>query len=223
MDLMIALVIGLVILCKVGAESHRGRVYAKHDNMAAQEVNSFFSRYGASEDELDEIRSQVWNRAPEVEKLRERLIKVIGREPTEPMLVFGLLAKKGKVPHLKGDNFYNKDNALAVTQDWNWSEWQGSGDKLTKQLEEARLKFLIWYDKELEKAGVHERLMWIMPSPGVRNTYKFVYRPRDAKPISECPNLELGIVTWMPMAHYFCAYLPEYEEDTFRYDPAWRL
>lgn len=223
MDLMIALVIIVVILCKVGAESHRGRVYAKHDNIAAQEVNGFFRRYGASEDELNDIKSHVLQRTPEAEKLREKLAKVIGREPTDPMLVFGLLAKDGKVPHLRGDNYYNKDNVLVITQDWNWSEWEGSGDKLTKQLEEARLKFLKWYDKELEKAGVQERLMWIIPSPGVKNTYKFVYRPRDARPISECPNLNLGIVTWMPMAHYFCAFLPEYEEDTFRYDPAWRI
>lgn len=222
MDLMIALFIGFVILCKVWGESHRGHVYKKYDNMAACEVSDFFRKYAASEEELDKAKADVYNRTPEAEKLRERLFKVIGREPTTPMLVFGMLAKKGKVPHLQSGNYYNKDNALVMTQNWHWSEWEGSTDKKgTAILEESRLAFLKWYDKELERAGMHERLMWIPPSPGTKNTYQFVYRPKDAKPISECPDLRIGIVTWLPMGHFFCAYLPEYEEETYRYDPAW--
>lgn len=222
MDLMIALFIGFVIICRICAESHRGHVYARHDNAAANEVSDFYNKYGATEEQVDEAKAKVRQRVPAVIRLEETLTEVIGRKPTEPMLVWGLLAKKGKVLVLKGDKFYNRENVLAITQNWGWSGWQGSTDKKgTAMLEQARLKYLKWLDKELAGAGMHERLKYIPPSPGLKNTYKFVYRPRDAKPISECSDLSFGIVIWLPVAHFFGAYLPENKENIFKYDPAW--
>lgn len=136
----------------------------------------------------------------EMEELNEFLTEKIGMIPTGDMLIWGVLAKRGRIPHYRLVLDYRGDrNILSVNNDCKWlggGFWEG---KSIKEMGEARLKYLKWYNEEIQANGMKEELLFIKRKTtdkpfALDEEYFFM---EDAKGINECESLGYDtIVFW---------------------------
>lgn len=179
---------------------------------------AFIHKYMASEQEIKDVEEQIKNQTSEIKALERSLTRLLGRKPTREMLIWGTLAKNGKIPRLDRHDFtasgYTTDakhNVLRYEHIRSWCECSGElSEHELNAMETSRLKFLIWYDKKLRDNGMEYPLVF-MPPMGVPSRY---YRS-NALPIAGCTGLEIPpyssphvAITWLPIAHYLLGFIP---------------
>lgn len=93
----------------------------------------------------------------EVTSLKEELLSVIGIEPTDTMIYWGIIAKQGKIPpelEFSGTGFSNLLSFRTVHQFDDYFY-----DYTPEERNWFRLGFLKWYDKTLRENGMKYKLV----------------------------------------------------------------
>lgn len=158
-------------------------------------ADSFYNKYSVSDETTNDVRSMILNVDRRMEEFKNELREIVGIEPTHPMLIWGFIAKnRGRIPNRLWASHYDGDNPLSYEHDKIWSNVTIWKMMSIQGMRNARLKFLIWYDKELRSQGMEHQLMFIPAhyeriGSGNAQYQKPYYNISDAKPISECQNL----------------------------------
>lgn len=159
-------------------------------------LDDFATKYAISPEMQANVKGMIENNAPEIQKLSEELTQVIGIQPTRTMLIWGYLAKQGKIPPKYIWEFQNDyENILKSFGDAVYADGSNkSRIEAVREIKSARLNFLKWYDKEIQAHGMKYELLYI------KGDFSRHGNVGCAKSIQECTHLEDSIVVfWMPM------------------------
>lgn len=201
---MVALTISCVVFVVVFAcslvnslrPSSKGRIINQLEvrsaiNNKTVESDKFFERYKATQEEFDKSNRDI----DAANDLKEKLSYIIGATPTCSMIEWGILAEEGKIPpRWRFKDAYNTPLVWAnVADKWGYSD----EEKIT----ECWVKFLKWYDKELEKNGMGYPLLYAEYKGDKYDDGKLKFHAEDAKSIQECgENCTMPIaVFWEPV------------------------
>lgn len=215
-SLFAALFGGTYIYAKYHNDKAKIKQYDNQYNALRREADEFHRRFSVSVEYKKEIEGMVLNSTSTMVKFEKELTKIIGMKPTHPMLVWGFLAKQGKIPDqivmLKHDNVLKNDHDLI------WHNIEPWSNLTVQQFRLAKLRFLVWYDKELRNNGMPYELMFIPPHYKISNNGNSAlgYHILNAKSISACDDLcpmitgnnsntYPVVVFWMPERLYLPA------------------
>lgn len=213
MAFIILLILIIFIFCVRANDSISRNYYRGIDEKEKAVADAFYKRYECTDDEWYDIDYKIQQADPQMVSTKEELQTIIGMKPPHEMVMWAYLAKHGKIPpKWEIQSYYGSNNFLSsflgevglnVINDLHISRAQEARD--------ARLKFLIWYDAELFKNGMSERLMFIASVSKKRGfeNGKFTYVDTEPyyplsemKPIFECGDLNGAIVFWKPTMYY---------------------
>lgn len=188
-SLFAALFGGTYVYAKYHNDKAKIKQYDNQYNALRRESDEFRRRFSVSIEYKKEIDGMVLNSVPQMMKFEEELTKIIGMKPTHPMLVWGFLARQGKVPDQLG--MLNHDNVMKNNHDLIWHNIEPWSNLTIQQFREAKLRFLVWYDRELRNNGMPHELMFIPPHYKISSNGSPMlgYHILNAKPISACSNL----------------------------------
>lgn len=194
MYLILALGLGLILFCKYASDKHSTKNFEAQYESEIQQSDSFICKYAISFDEMNRIKRMVEAKDSAIVDFSDELCEIIKMTPTPPMIVWGFLAKHGRLPRWTDVYYWDSNNPLANEHDLIWRDVTGWKHLDIQEIREARLRFLLWYDKELRSHGIEERLLYIPANYTLIGkkqwaSYDLWYDIKDAKPISECHDL----------------------------------
>lgn len=196
---LFALIVGSYWLIRLVIDKGETEACNKSLNSALDDWRLFAERYAMWPIECDRIeKEKLWS--PECDGLRKELEEVTGIYPTPHMMLWGYLAKQGKVPHAHIFGGYDPRNVLDAAHDRHYHELPQWRDKYSPpQMHDARLKFLKWLDAELRANGMEHQLMYVTSNGDRLNNGDLIYYYKDRKPISGCTDASYRTVFfWEP-------------------------
>lgn len=196
---LLAVGLGTYWCGRYGIEKYKMNEYDRKSKQKEVAADAFYQRYSVSKTEENKIGDMVSHSTPEMDVFREELKEIIGIWPTRPMLIWGFLAKSGKLPERW--TLYDRHELLSFHHDNLWRRIEPWDTLTIEEMRHARLKFLIWYDEELRKHGMEYNLMY-SPSIGKDSSMNYIYSKYVARPIAECENVFPVAIFWEPVKSY---------------------
>ncbi len=206
--LIAAVCLWVYLGCKSGTEQHRVKKIRNDYTISKAREEAFFQQYCISLEEENNIKDMMLNVTPEMAKFSDELEKIIGIKPTHPMLIWGYIAKQGKLPSWLTVRCSDSDNPLASKHDSIWSSIDPWSNLKISEMREAKFKFLKWYNEELKSNGMEYDLKCI-PWSGMDEDRTpcggCMFHPKgNAKSIMECQAVYPAAFLWSPMSSAVC-------------------
>lgn len=195
--LIVVIIAAAFLFRQIAADTHFNNTF----DAVQKEREDFCAKYAVTLNEENAVREMIDRRAPVIQELEDKLTAEIGMKPQKHMLLWGYLAKSGKIPCRDTSCCsynLNRWNVLIDAYDGAYanvkSEMNTSISRYDAldEIQAARLKFLKWYNKEMKAHGMEYELMCVKTgSDGKRHI-------ADAKRIEDCQNLRDVAAFWMP-------------------------
>lgn len=144
------------------------------------------------------MREMITALDPRLNEVKEELKNVTGIIPTQTMIHWGYLAKRGEVPDLGTLSSRLSDNILTNTHDLIWIGIGTWSQYNIKEMSDARLKFLKWYDAELCSHGMPYHLKFAAFHGRKMPTGDYIYEYVLRKDVSECKAVYPACFFWEP-------------------------
>ena len=199
---ILALILGGYLSVKFFTDKSSKKKFSKNYSKAEIEANMFYDTYEATINETNEVKNMILKHTSEIVELENELISTAGIKPTHPMLIWGYLARKGRIPHRSVSADYNADNPLSSVHDRVWSGVTGWKEMNVVELRNARLRFLVWYDNQLCSNGMKHKLMFAPLGDNTDSAEKKMFNLDNMRVISECHDLCSTVVFWEPTKLY---------------------
>ena len=197
------MIVAIYLLIRLGGEKVGVGSVRRARGREEKKAEEFFEKYGADINEYGEIEREIKFWTPMVQKVFDEISQIIDLPPTEPMLVWAILAEKGKVPPLPFINL----TGCTVLEDMHDAVWLNNKSYFvsSEKCYEERLKYLKWYDKKLRDNGMEYELMGIpWDKKDGKDAGHFIYRRKNMIPIKDYTALTQDVLFWEPIEKSLC-------------------
>lgn len=194
-------IISIYIFVKYTNDKIGMELMQKEIDSSRASAEEFKEKYMIDKEETYEIEMWIKKRPQEILDLQQEIKQYTGFAPPIDWMSFAYFAKKGKLPYI-GFRI-SPERSPFLYNDGRYIFFAEFKDTSIQVFREARRKFLLWYDEEMRKNGMEEKLLIAGKTKYTPDSFRYHYDSKQAIWIQDCNDIKDKAAFYKPIKSYF--------------------